>query len=159
MAEEPSTTLPSLDISCLSRVQGPSLDSRKNWYVLTTEVCRSRRLKDFAKSVSNIFPDDIRTAPSRELQPSTFLRGYSRQPSSVYMVSTLSLFVGLLRQKEIALDDLIRSPVFVSVARIVNSIALDLVPQEAKDIDFAVFGSSAAAQCPTSGERFFNRIP
>ena len=140
MAEEPSTTLPSLDISCLSGVQGPSLDSRKNWYVLTTEVCRSRRLKDFAKSVSNIFPDDIKTAASRELQPSTFLRGYSRQPSSVYVVSTFGLFVGLLRQKEIALDDLIRSPDFMSVARIVNSIALDLVPQEAKDIDFADFG-------------------
>ena len=49
------------------------------------------------------------------------------------MLSTFGLCVGILRQREIPPDGLPRSPVFTSVARLVNCI--DLKPQEAKDLD------------------------
>ena len=142
MENERSTASPSIDISCLSRVEGPSLDPQKNWYVLTSVICGTRRISDFAKSVGKIFPDDIKNAEARELLHAransgspAFLKNYSRFPSKLYVASTFGLVVGLLRQKEISFDGVVRSRAFVSLARRINSVALDLEPQEGKDID------------------------
>ena len=71
MEKDTSSSLPSFDFSCLSRVEGPSLDPQKKWYVLSKEIIGtlSARLRDFAHSVSKIFPDEVRSVAARELRP------------------------------------------------------------------------------------------
>ena len=68
--EEPASSLPSFDISCLSRVEGLSVDPQKKWYVLSKEIIGtlSARLVDFAHSVSKIFPDEVQSVAARELR-------------------------------------------------------------------------------------------
>ena len=140
MGKEPSSPLPSFGISCLSRVEGPSLDPQKKWYVLSKEIIGtlSARLADFVHSVSKIFPDEVQSVSARELRPAksgsiAAYKNYTRSPRNLYVLSTFGLCVGLLRQREIPPDGLLKSPVFTSVARLVNCIDLEL--QEAKDLD------------------------
>ena len=141
MEEESSSDLPSFDISCLSRVEGPSLDPQRKWYVVSKEICGSRsgRLVDFATSISKLFPDEIRNVAAREIRPArseriTAYKNYTRRPTKLYVVSTFGLCVGLLRQRDVRPDSLLRSPFFQSIVQLVNSISLE--PHEAKDADF-----------------------
>jgi len=71
MEKELSSTLPSFDLSCLSRVKGPSLDPQKKWYVLSKEIIGtlSPQLSDFAHSVWKIFPDNVQSVTAWELRP------------------------------------------------------------------------------------------
>ena len=132
MEKEPSSSLPSFDISCLSRVEGPSLDPQKRWYVLSKEVIGtlSARLVDFAQSVSKIFPDEVQSVEARELRPAksgsiAAYKNYTRTPRNLYVLSTFGLCVGLLRQREIPPNGLLKSPGFTSVRRLVNCIDLE----------------------------------
>ena len=140
MEKESSLPMPSFDISGLSRVEGPSLDPQKKWYVLSKEIIGtvSARLADFAHSVSKIFPDKVQSVTARELRPAKSgsilaYKNYTRSPRNLYVLSTFGLCVGLLRQGEVPPDGLLKSPVFKSVARLVNCI--DLEQQEAMDLD------------------------
>ena len=140
MEKESSLPMPSFDISGLSRVEGPSLDPQKKWYVLSKEIIGtvSARLADFAHSVSKIFPDEVQSVTARELRPAKSgsilaYKNYTRSPRNLYVLSTFGLCLGLLRQGEVPPDGLLKSPVFTSVARLVNCI--DLEQQEAMDLD------------------------
>ena len=140
MEKESSSPLPSFDISCLSRVEGPSLDPQKKWYVLSKEIIGtvSARLADFAHSVSKIFPDEVQSVTAWELRPTKSgsilaYKNYTRSPRNLFVLSTFGLCVGLLRQRDVPPDGFLKSPVFTSVARLVNCI--DLEPQEAMDLD------------------------
>ena len=119
-------------VSSLSRVTSSSLDPRKHWYVLTKEICRSRP-KDFAKNdIFKSFPDELRSVLARELQPAKSIR-YEKAPTSVYVASSFGLIAGLLRQREILPDGLLKSEIFTPVVSLLNSIALDMEPCEAMD--------------------------
>lgn len=123
---------PSSDTTCLSRVEGPSLDPQKKWYVLSKELISSPscRLVDIYKSISKLFPDEIQNVASRQIHPAKprpieAFNSYTRRPSNVYVVSTFGRCVGLLRQRDILSYDLLRSPVFQSIVQLLNSIDLD----------------------------------
>lgn len=94
---------------------------------------------DFVTSISKLFPDEIRNVAAREIRPArseriTAYKNYTRRPTKLYMVSTFGLCVGLLRQRDVRPDSLLRSPFFQSIVQLVNSISLE--PHEAKDADF-----------------------
>ena len=158
--------LPSLDISSLSRVEGPSLDPQRKWYVLSKGIFSSRsgRLVDFATSISKLFPDEIRKfVAAREIRLArseciAAYKNYMRCLTKLYVVSTFGLCVGLLRQREVPSDSLLRPPVFQSIIQLVNSI--DLEPQKVKDADFWCKTSySSPAHCRISREKSFHRVP
>ena len=72
MEEEPSQDLPSFVIAYFSSgSQYPSLDPQKKWNILSREIFSSHsgRLVDLAKSLSKLFPDEIRNVAAREIQP------------------------------------------------------------------------------------------
>lgn len=112
----------------LSRVTSASLDPQKNWYILTKNVCGTRPT-DFAKSeIFKTFPDEIQSVSARELLPakSSHCSKFNRMPSNLYVASTFGLCAGLLRQKEIPPDSLVRSPLFNSVISMFNSVQLGM---------------------------------
>jgi len=129
MEEEQSPPVPSeFSSTRLARVTSAFLDPHKNWYVLTKELCGGTRPVDFLKNgVFKIFPDEVKVIASRELEPANLSR-WNRQPRNLCVASSFGLCAGLLRQREIPADGLISSPSFQSVARIINSITLDLEP-------------------------------
>ena len=132
-------TLPLFKGSSLWRVTSPSLDPRKNWYILTKDICGTRPT-DLAKSeIFRRFQDEIQSVSARELLPakSSNSSKFNRMPSTLYVASTFGLCAGLLRRKEILPDGLICSPVFESVVSMLNSVALDF---EAED-ELKDFGS------------------
>lgn len=118
-------TLPLFKGSSLWRVTSPSLDPRKNWYILTKDICGTRPT-DLAKSeIFRRFQDEIQSVSARELLPakSSNSSKFNRMPSTLYVASTFGLCAGLLRRKEILPDGLICSPVFESVVSMLNSVA------------------------------------
>lgn len=124
--------------SNLWRVKSSSLDSQKHWYILTKAICGTRP-NDFAKSeIFRRFPDEIQRRSAREVLPakSAFPPNFNRMPSTLYVVSTFGLFAGLVRQKDIPADSLISSQAFKSVLNILNSMPLDLEPDDSKDFGF-----------------------
>ena len=129
MEEEQSPPVPSeFSSSRLARVTSAFLDPHKNWYVLTKELCGGTRPVDFLKNgVFKIFPDEVKVIASREIEPANSSR-WNRQPKNLCVASSFGLCAGLLRQREIPADGLISSPSFQSVARMINSITLDLEP-------------------------------
>ena len=95
---------------------------------------------DFATSISKLFPDEIRKfVAAREIRLArseciAAYKNYMRCLTKLYVVSTFGLCLGLLRQREVPLDSLLRPLVFQSIIQLVNSI--DLEPQKVKDADF-----------------------
>ncbi|KAL9977019.1 hypothetical protein ACROYT_G014379 [Oculina patagonica] len=89
----PPSSLPSFNISCLSRVEGPSLDPQKKWYILSKKIIgtASAQLVDFAKNISKIFHNVVKSVPARELRPAktggiaAAFRNYTCLPSSLYV--------------------------------------------------------------------------
>ena len=128
-------TLPSFNISSLSRVPSASLDTRKNWYVLKKDICGIRPTDFSRNEIFRCFPDEIRSVVTRELQPAKSME-FSRMPSTVYVASTFGLIAGLLRQKGIPQHGLINSRQFVPIVSLLNSVKLDLEPDRAKDFSF-----------------------
>ena len=70
-SHEGRTIVGLFDIACFSMVEYPSLDPQKKWNVLSREMFSSQsgRLVDLAKSISKLFPDEIRNFAAREIQP------------------------------------------------------------------------------------------
>lgn len=100
-----------------SNLWSASLAPGKHWYILMKAICGTRP-KDFAKSdIFRRFPGEIQSRSGREvvLTKSAFPTIFNRMPSTVYVVSTFGLFVGILRQKDIPADSLISSQAFKSV--------------------------------------------
>ena len=116
-----------------------SLDPKKHWYVLKREIC-GVRLTDFSKNeIFRRFPEEIRSVPTRELQPAKSAYApleFSRMPASVYVASTFGLIAGLLREKGIPPDGLVNSPRFTAVISLLNSVILDLDPDRAQYFPF-----------------------
>ena len=124
--------------SNLWTVKSSSLDSQKHWYILTKAICGTRP-NEFAKSeIFRRFPDEIQRRSAREVLPakSAFPPNFNRMPSTLYVVSPFGLFGCLVRQKDIPADSLISSQAFKSVLNILNSIPLDLEPDDRKDFGF-----------------------
>ena len=108
-------SLPSFAISSLSRVTSASLDTKKHWYVFKREICGVRPT-DFSKNeIFRRFSEEIRSVPTRELQPAKSAYApleFNRMPASVYVAPAFGLISGLLRQKGIPPDGLVNSPRF-----------------------------------------------
>ena len=68
MKEERSSDFPPFG---LLKVEGPSLDPQKNWYVLSKEIISSSsgQLVDFANQISKIFPDKIKNVATWKIHP------------------------------------------------------------------------------------------
>ena len=127
------------EFSCLrlARVTSASLDVHKNWYVLTKELCRGTRPVDFVRNaVFQVFPDKVKVLASRELEPANSVQ-WNRQPRNLCIASSFGLCAGLLRQRDIAPNGLIRSPNFKSVVSVINAISLDLETSKAP-IDYKI---------------------
>ena len=126
------------DISCLSRVEGPSLDPQKKWYIyrkrLSAHSLPNLRISPIAyrryfRTKFKVLQRGNSGAPNREAYSGLQeLHPISEKPVRAFHV--WSFCVGILRQREIPPDGLPKSPAFTSVARLVNCI--DLEPQEAK---------------------------
>ena len=129
--------------SCLWRVTSPSLDPLKNWYILTKENCGTRPM-DFPKSdIFKRFKDEIQSVSALELLPakSLYVAKFERMPSTLYVVSSFGLCAGLLRRKEIPQDGLICSPIFESVANMINSVTLDVEVEDNCKLDLGSGGN------------------
>ena len=120
MKEERSSDLPPFG---LLKVEGPSLDPQKNWYVLSKVIVSSSsgQLVDFANQISKIFPDKIKNVATWEIHPVksegiAAYKNYTRCPTNLYVVSTFGLCVGLLRQRDIPPGGLLSSPAFRSMS-------------------------------------------
>lgn len=123
--------VPPFRASSLIKLLSGSLDPHKQWYLLTKEIC-GMRLTDFAKTeiFTKIFPDEMQW---REVQPATsYSTSNARQSSVVSVISLFGLYAGLLRQKVISPYELIKSPAFEPVRRLVNTLTLDVEPQRKK---------------------------
>lgn len=77
----------------LTRVEGPSIDRKEKWYIISKDIYGNGRLVDFAKGISKCFPDQIRYVHSREIhdansQPIAAHMNYARRPSNMYITST-----------------------------------------------------------------------
>jgi len=136
MEEDPPAPAASkFEWSSLARVTSDSLDPQKIWYVLTKEVCGGVRPSDFSRnSIFSIFPNKVKLVVTRELKHVNSSR-WNRQPRNMFVASSFGLCTGLLRQREIPPDGLISSPFFQSVLKLVNSVAFDLKPSSANDIN------------------------
>lgn len=112
--------VPPFRASSLIKLLSGSLDPHKQWYLLTKEIC-GMRLTDFAKTeiFTKIFHDEMQW---REVQPATsYSTSNARQSSVVSVISLFGLYAGLLRQKVISPYELIKSPAFEPVQRLVNT--------------------------------------
>ena len=120
-------TVPLFEGSILWRVVGPSLDPRKNWYILHKEICGMRPSVFVQNEIFKRFEDEIGIVPAREILPakSSSLAKFERMPSTLYVASSFGLFAGLLRRKEIRPDSLVCSPMFDQVVKMLNLVALD----------------------------------
>lgn len=145
--------------SNLWRVTSPSLDPRKNWYILTKENCGARPT-DFAKrDIFSRFPDEIRSVSARELLPakSSYTAKFNRMPSTLYVASTFGLCAGLLRRKEIPSGGLLCSPVFEPVVTKLNSVALDVEAEDKCKVDLGSGGNFCPSQCSALNIELENR--
>ena len=133
--DPPAPAASKFEWSSLARVTSDSLDPQKIWYVLTKEVCGGVWPSDFFRnSIFSIFPDEVKLVVMRELKHVNSSR-WNRQPRNMFVASSFGLCAGLLRQREIPPDGLISSPFFQSVLKLVNSVAFDLKPSSANDIN------------------------
>lgn len=87
-----------LTTQSLCRITSATLDPCKHWYLLLKEVCDVPLRKYFICDVFKIFPDEIQSVATRELQPanSSFgVVGLARIPDLVHVVFTFCLIAGL----------------------------------------------------------------
>ena len=137
------------------------LDRRKEWYILTTEVCSSTKPNKFVKlDIFNVFKDDVCTCNVNDLRdkhgqslaPKLFNLGVKVFASHVQVRTLFALFVGNLRKKNVREnDEFFKTAKFLAAKDLISRSSLDMDGIDTCSVSLSPSFVSVSHSTPVSG--------
>ena len=141
------------------QVISENLADDKKWYVLNTSLCGIPPRKFCQNELFNLFKDEVRCLPARELQVHVQNGGQTvslkRHPDvNVYVGSTFALIAGNIRRRIISDSVLLNTGVFCKIRDWINKQSLDEVSDLNSSSESSSSRSSTSSHATTSDSSF-----